>query len=256
MPSQSPDASIPGEGRPEHARRLFLIVGILALFGLIGGYWSLKTSIEQPLAFTNENYVNRASLNNAADEDDAATIALLQSKDTDKDGLSDYDELYDYGSSPYLADSDSDGVSDKDEVENGDDPNCPTGTTCSPIAVFTPSFTNSSTNSSTTGSVDAAELRATLKNAGAPQSELDALSDEELLALYADVLAEENPTNQNTNSGGLTDVDIAELRELTPAEIRQLLIAGGADEATLNEIDDETLQAIYLESLQNIQTSS
>lgn len=45
-------------------------------------------------------------------------------KDTDKDGLSDADELEIYGTSPYLQDTDSDGINDKTELEAGTDPYC------------------------------------------------------------------------------------------------------------------------------------
>ena len=59
-----------------------------------------------------------------------AQTNALRSEDTDKDGLFDYDELYLYGTSPYLEDSDSDGISDKQEIDAGQDPNCPSGQDC------------------------------------------------------------------------------------------------------------------------------
>jgi len=55
----------------------------------------------------------------------------LQQIDTDRDGLSDYDELYFFETSPYLEDTDSDGILDKVEVDSGGDPLCPVGTECS-----------------------------------------------------------------------------------------------------------------------------
>lgn len=54
----------------------------------------------------------------------------LQSIDTDKDGLSDYDELYMYSTSPYLPDTDSDKRSDATEIKESTDPLCPEGTVC------------------------------------------------------------------------------------------------------------------------------
>ena len=50
--------------------------------------------------------------------------------DTDEDGLTDYDELYVYKTSPYIADSDSDGINDNIEITSGDDPNCPADRDC------------------------------------------------------------------------------------------------------------------------------
>lgn len=66
-----------------------------------------------------------------AQQDQASkTLELQKTKDTDRDGLSDYDELYLYHTSPYLADSDSDGIQDAVEIAQGTDPNCPSGKPC------------------------------------------------------------------------------------------------------------------------------
>ncbi|MEK7123202.1 MAG: hypothetical protein AAB855_05110, partial [Patescibacteria group bacterium] len=48
----------------------------------------------------------------------------LKTRDTDVDGLSDYDELTVYKTSPYVKDTDSDGYDDKIEIDNKHDPNC------------------------------------------------------------------------------------------------------------------------------------
>ena len=47
----------------------------------------------------------------------------LQGKDTDSDGLNDYQELFTYHTNPFLIDTDNDGSSDKDEVDSSTDPN-------------------------------------------------------------------------------------------------------------------------------------
>jgi len=47
----------------------------------------------------------------------------LKNQDSDKDGLSDYDELYIYHTDPYNPDTDGDGYTDGYEVANGYDPN-------------------------------------------------------------------------------------------------------------------------------------
>jgi len=61
---------------------------------------------------------------------DVNTVDALKYRDTDNDGLSDFEELYVYKSSPYLTDTDSDGISDKDEILRGEDPTCPHGKYC------------------------------------------------------------------------------------------------------------------------------
>lgn len=51
--------------------------------------------------------------------------------DTDGDGISDWDELFIYGTSPYLADTSGDGISDYDAIfVHGIDPLCPRGEDC------------------------------------------------------------------------------------------------------------------------------
>ena len=57
--------------------------------------------------------------------DDINTEEALMYRDTDKDGLNDFDESYVYLTSRYLADTDSDGLSDKAEVYKRTDPLCP-----------------------------------------------------------------------------------------------------------------------------------
>lgn len=64
----------------------------------------------------------------------AATLNL-KSLDSDKDGLSDYDEIYTYKTDPKNEDTDRDGYSDGIEVGNGGDPLSP----MKDIAVETPS---------------------------------------------------------------------------------------------------------------------
>mgnify|MGYP001567130347 CR=1 FL=1 len=69
-----------------------------------------------------------------SDQRDAKEMEDAKTKETDVDGLVDYDELYVYKTSPYIADSDSDGFNDKDEVYSGNNPNCPTGKSCGLVA--------------------------------------------------------------------------------------------------------------------------
>ncbi len=139
-------------------------------------------------------------------------------KDTDSDGLSDYDEFNVYQTSPYLEDSDSDGLSDSVETKNGTDPNCPLGQDCiggNNFAIEVATGTDSTiSNASSTdyssgglgtinvssstsetdlrnalaGQVDAATLRQILLDNGADKTMLDAITDADLLKSYQEVL--------------------------------------------------------------------
>ena len=54
-----------------------------------------------------------------------APLDAAPSLDSDGDTISDYDEAYEYGTDPYLADSDNDGVSDGGEIDDETDPTNP-----------------------------------------------------------------------------------------------------------------------------------
>lgn len=194
----------------------------------------------------------------------SAELVALQNKDTDKDGLSDYTELYSYNTSPYIADSDSDGKNDKAEVDSNTDPNCPSGQTCGIIA-NTNSASNSNspatTNSTPAGNVSAAQLRQALLAAGVSQAELDAVDDATLLQNYQAVLATTNTnvnaTNSNTSAAATnSNLTVDQLRNLSIADIRAFLQSGGVDETTLNSYDDATLRAVYNQALDEALSTS
>jgi hypothetical protein len=107
-------------------------VGVLSVCGIIALGLSasrLRESIRAP--FMVPNAILQKSQQFFAQQDQASkTLELQKTKDTDRDGLSDYDELYLYHTSPYLADSDSDGMQDAVEIAQGTDPNCPSGKPC------------------------------------------------------------------------------------------------------------------------------
>ena len=102
---------------------IFVILLILATGTLIYGFASLSNRI-YGVSKKDENQINNNQANMVND------LLELQNMDTDKDGLTDYDEMYIYKTSPYLADTDSDGYLDKDEIDSGHDPLCPVGEDC------------------------------------------------------------------------------------------------------------------------------
>jgi len=128
----------------------------------------------------------------------------LAKKDTDSDGLSDYDELNLYRTSPYLEDSDSDGETDKEEIAKGGDPNCPGSENCGGAIISNSSGgsqTGSASIPSNTAPQDfsalkgvlpenptAEEVRELLRGAGISEEDINKLSDEELVKLYKQTL--------------------------------------------------------------------
>jgi hypothetical protein len=122
----------------------------------------------------------------------------LQYRDTDLEGLSDFDELYVYGTSPYLADTDSDGLTDKQEIESGKDPICAEGKTC--VAEEVAATTSTPTAA---GGVqnpgeppvdfnkllnDPAELRKVLSSSGMDKKILDSYTDQQLMQMVGDTM--------------------------------------------------------------------
>jgi hypothetical protein len=70
-----------------------------------------------------------------SDQIEQERVASLKSMDTDKDGLTDFDELYAFRTSPYIADTDSDGTPDGLEISQNSDPKCPAGKTCRQVSI-------------------------------------------------------------------------------------------------------------------------
>jgi hypothetical protein len=192
----------------------FLLVLVLAIIAF--WIWQMNQQITRP--FTAEIAPNTT----ATSTTDISEV--LKRRDTDGDGLSDYDEIYVYHTSPYLEDSDSDGLVDLKEVEQGTDPNCPQGKDCSAPAVATSSSsvvdtTATPVSASTTlalpanvsssstdaalqavlsGQSDVTTLRKMLIASGANQADLDKISDADLMKAYQDSLNKQGAT---TSSG-------------------------------------------------------
>ncbi len=112
---------------------LLLVFGILTI-GL--GGLQLRNTIYGPFVIHPQTSENELVL------DDNARLRQI---DTDHDGISDYDELNRYETSPYLADTDSDGTADKAEIERGTNPICAEGKNCEsdsalPVTTSTPAI--------------------------------------------------------------------------------------------------------------------
>ncbi len=227
-----------------------LVLGIIALG--VGG-WIIFHSITTLTAPVKVN-TKIATTNTDA----VAELNKLKTKDTDGDTLSDYDELYNLHTSPYLKDSDGDGVPDNVELSKGADPNCPSGKVCEGFRLLT-SVTDAK------GALTPAFLRRALASAGVPQATLDKTDDASLLSIYNQVLKSQPATNTNssTNTNRATNTNIPsiantnsadaaalqEIQSLDPAEIRQLLLQNGVDQATLNQVDDATLSQIFAQAI-------
>jgi len=187
-----------------------LMFGVLIFFGiatLFLGILKINRSINENIFPKIEQQPITKTNNQQKTPEELMTI------DTDGDGLSDYQEMYVYGTSIYLADTDSDGYSDKDEVDNGYDPNCPKGSDClgsndkvinnkydnQENTIDYSQFTEPSINKTQShltedqkkqfNNLSATDLRQLLLESGEIKKEdLDRISDDDLMAIFKDII--------------------------------------------------------------------
>jgi len=203
-------------GKNQKIAAIFLVFFAVLVIGM----WmaQFKKSISQPFVYkgNNEETSNKAFSQQEDSEES------LKTKDTDEDGLSDWDELNLYYTSPYLEDSDSDGFLDKDEIDSGNDPNCPVGRDCY-----------------SAGIVD---------GDGSVVSEGEVKKDNNLLEQFNSSLGIiEN--QQEVNKAQEETLKQVLQGQISAASLRQMLLEAGMDEELLNQISDEELMESYQDVL-------
>jgi hypothetical protein len=207
---QAPSVPIVSRQLDKSQKIAVAVLAFFAIFVIIIWIAQTKRSLSDPFDYKT-NTVNQSATcidGNCG----GASEADLRAKDTDKDGLSDYDELNVYNTSPYLEDSDSDGYSDKQEVESQNDPICPFGQQCHVDQFQVPESKDAdimpvemqgadlgasggvdvrmnSAEEVLGGQSDPVTLRAVLLEAGMDQKSLEQISDDELMKTYQDILS-------------------------------------------------------------------
>jgi hypothetical protein len=209
------DQKKPGQSahKPDGRRQIIAVIFlvIFAIFVMVLWYAQFRRGLSQSLIHLS-GQDNNSGLEVCQGPDcQKNDEARLRAQDTDGDGLSDWDELNIYQTSPYLEDSDSDGFADKQEIDSGNDPNCPTGRDCAATISLPAADNNTADNdfedisdqlnqlhaqsTDTTGAADAfagldpAGLRQMLLDAGMDSNVLNQISDDELMKNFQDVLA-------------------------------------------------------------------
>lgn len=192
----------------------FLAGGVLILW-----IWQLNYRLSEP--FQPSLAVDPASADDLLAEVETVDLRL---RDTDNDGLNDYDELYVHNTSPYLFDTDGDGVSDYDEIfVYRTDPLCPQGQDCSGGNLVNPEA-----------------------NPDYQLSAIDTIGDN-LDLNYLQPGQEIGDDYEGMIGEALSG-------QADPLALRQLLLEGGLDPNLINQLSDEDLMNIYQEILNN-QTS-
>lgn len=171
-----------------------VLLSVFAVFAVGLGILQIRNTMYAPFALNSKvPYIVK---------EDIDTNEALMYRDTDKDGLNDFDELYVYITSPYLADTDSDGIDDRTEIEKGSDPICAEGQLCADLVTNEDTLPNTSATLSATSTLgpppstedldqlisNPAEIRKMLLASGFDKKILDQTSDAELMQMVKDVL--------------------------------------------------------------------
>ena len=204
---------------PRPQKTAVIILGVAAAGILAVWFWQFNMRINSPFRPSNQEI---AAGEKAAQEKLAAQNAE-KTKDSDGDGLSDYDEINIYHTNPYLEDTDGDGISDFQEVKNGTDPLCAEGTNCNVSQNTITKVSTSTQNISTTspaekvdqgllikalsGQGDASTMRQILLQGGSDPVQVKVLTDEDLMSMYKEVLKAQNP-NVTINTTTATSSNI------------------------------------------------
>jgi hypothetical protein len=193
------------QGLTKQQKMGVFMLSLFAVFAVGLGVLKIRNTLYAPFALNSDvPYATKEEID---------TNEGLMYRDTDKDGLNDFDELYVYVTSPYLKDTDSDGISDKEEVEKGTNPACPEGQTCTDSILSgdgVPPVTSVAAATSTLGPPpSAAELETMLSNptqirkmlleAGFDKTLLDKTSDADLIKMVQEALSA-TVTSTNINN--------------------------------------------------------
>ncbi|NTU98946.1 hypothetical protein HGA64_02985 [Candidatus Falkowbacteria bacterium] len=225
------DSRIPEEGQQPSAnspiaasqsldknQKIFLVILVLFAMGMLG-MWAMQFRKSLTAPFDEVRAIADAKEKNRATTTDTSNF------DTDKDGLTDEEELGNYHTSPYLEDTDADGINDGDEVSRGSDPLCAEGRDCSVVApaTSTPAVQN-------------------ITQASATSSQTQVV----------------NPASTSTTSAnGLSDTDMQQMLTggMDAKALRQALLKSGADPKLMDQLSDEQLMQSYQQSLKQQQAS-
>lgn len=103
----------------------FVFLLIFAVLFLILSFFQIRNNLYRPYALSDAvpSTLIKEKFNDPTE--------ALHYRDTDRDGLNDFEEIYIYDTSAYLEDTDSDGIKDKEEILQGKNPICAEGSSCS-----------------------------------------------------------------------------------------------------------------------------
>lgn len=233
----------------------FVFLFIFTILFLIISFFQIRNNLYRPYALSN------AVPDILIKEKFSDPVEALHYRDTDRDGLTDFEEIYIYGTSAYLADTDGDGVNDKDEILQGKNPICAEGSVCdkksaevSPIKnlenwIKDPESQGSLFDVSTILN-DPEQIKLLLISSGVDANLLTGFTEEEILELGQEIFTSEDfQTAMNIQmsniSKGVTSTTSLNKEEIF-ADINLLrnmiLETGYVDKEALDKLTDEEVK--------------
>lgn len=200
--------------RPQKAAVISL--SVVAIGILVIWFWQFNTRINSPFRASDAEIAQAEKTK----QEKAAAELLANTKDTDKDGITDVEETNNYKTSPYLEDTDGDNISDFEEIRLNKDPLCAEGSSCGLISGTSLSTsTATSTDSGSpaenvdqellikalSGEGDANTMRQILIQGGANSDQVNILSDEDLMSMYAEILKSQLGVDISTTTASSTN---------------------------------------------------
>lgn len=177
---------------------MYAVMGVIAV---IGGLYSVNNRINGMVPYFLS--LDTTPFGDSQEQTRLQELAELQTKDSDGDTLSDFDEQYVHYSSSYLVDTDSDGLTDDAEVAAKTDPTCAEGQICNQIRPLTEPADTAETTTTAAGSeldvltgdeITPEAVKAELEKMGIPAYTFANVSDEDLIEVYKSV-ANQYPTD-------------------------------------------------------------
>ncbi len=268
--SEPPVSSEENGGPPRATGRQPVLLGLFVFLGaatLVFGIVSIGNTIKAPFV-SKAPAADDARARAAITGDDALSDESQKKLDTDGDGLSDYDELKTYRTSPYLKDTNSNGYDDRTELITGHDPLLRGGTVAPTAAAD--STASGQPADPTAASENPADLLDVMKNPtpqklrelllsqGLPQEKIDALTDDALMSLYSESLKDaESKTGAAGGAAAQPSLDASgpsifdTLGENPPPQrIRDTLLQSGSfTKDQLQSFDDAAILDVYHQAL-------
>lgn len=218
-----------------------VFLSILALVVIIGWMIDLGNNIRTDTApvSTDDNENSQANSDSSCRGEDCDTSEEeLKNMDTDGDGLSDWEELHVYDTSPYLEDTDGDGIADGEEVERDLDPLCPEGEDCGDDQDLTDDdLEQESEGNLSSGTTSTSTTSISTSTTSTSTSEIEADDMDMELSSSSDLFQDEEKIEGMLQG------------EAGAEELRQILLQGGMDKNMLDQLSDQELMQSYQQVL-------